>query len=42
MHDVPAVCNTNYYLVVTDFRERLSVGKLATKNLIWRDSICRS
>ena len=30
MFDIPAACNTDYWLVVTNVRERLSVGKLAT------------
>ena len=42
--DVPVICNTDHCLVVTDGRERLSVGKLAMDMdiLIWRNSIWRS
>ena len=35
--DVPVACNTDYYLVGERERERLSVGKLATNVLIWKD-----
>jgi len=42
--DVPVICNTDNYFVVTNVRERLSVGKVAMDMgiLIWRDSIWRS
>jgi hypothetical protein len=39
--DAPAVYNTDHYLVLTNVRERLSVGKVAKQALIWRDSIWR-
>jgi hypothetical protein len=42
MLDAPAVSNTDHYLVVAKVRERLSVGKVATEALIWRDSIWRN
>jgi len=40
--DAPAVCNTDHYLVLTNDREGLSVGKEGTKALIRKDSIRRS
>ena len=40
--DAPAVCNTDHYLMATNDREGLSVGKEGTKALIRKDSIRRS
>jgi len=42
MLDAPAVCSIGHYLVVTNVKEKLSVGKVGTKALIWSDSTRRS
>jgi hypothetical protein len=38
----PAICNNACCLMVKNIRVSLSVGKVATQALIWRDSIWSS